>query len=284
MKTIYLDHNVISSVGGIPGAKDAERQRNHAVELRKCGYRFALSAWNMYELARSNNIKHIEQCCDLVDALDPVWVNNNFSVKAQEIDRCLAMEFDRIGPVRSRPIVSFSTTVSEMWSSYGLPAHAGDTFRASVLAFHHARANMGVVERVADATPDVILAARRAQRLGTLKFLESTVDRQYLAAMVPKDTPAAQIDFLLKTKKTVLATSPAIAVEDALTQRRLEDSFTPTPNDAADLQHSMVPLAYCDYFITGDKRLYEHCRTTVKQAGVACQPYKSMLEIDSTSV
>lgn len=98
--------------------------------------------------------------------------------------------------------------------------------------------------------------------------------------MVPKGTLAAQIDFLLKTQKTILATSPSITVEDALTQRRLEDSFAPTPNDAVDLHHPMVPLAYCDYFATGDKRLSEHCRTTVKRVSVACQPYKSLLEID----
>jgi len=281
MKTIYLDHNVISSVAGIPAAKDAEHQRNHAAELRKCGYRFALSAWNMYELARSNDIKHIEQCCDFVDELDPAWVNNNFSVKAQEIDRYLAIEFDRIGPVRSRSIIPFSMTVSDMWSTYSSNSRADDTFRASVMAFHRAQKNMGIVERAANATPDAILAARRAQRLGTLNVFDTVVDRQYFAAMLPKGTPAAQIDFLLTTKKKVLAASPAIAVEDALTERRLQDSFTPKQNDAADLQHSMVSLAYCDYFVTGDKRLYEHCRTTVKQAGVACQPYKSMLEIDS---
>ncbi|MQR02788.1 hypothetical protein [Glaciimonas soli] len=134
MKTIYLDHNVISSVGGIPAAKDAEHQRNHAAALRKCGYRFALSAWNIYELARSNDIKHIEQCCDFVDVLDPVWVNSNFSVKAQEIDRYLAIEFDRIGPVRSRSVVPFSTTVSDMWSSYGLPGDAKLAAQQGVLA------------------------------------------------------------------------------------------------------------------------------------------------------
>jgi hypothetical protein len=124
-------------VGGIPAAEDADCQRKHAAELNKYGYRFALSAWNMYELARSNNIKHIEQCCDFVDELNPVWVNNNFSVKAQEIDRYLAIEFDRIGPVRSRPVVPFSMTESDMWSSYGVPSHAGETFRTSVRGFHH---------------------------------------------------------------------------------------------------------------------------------------------------
>ncbi|WP_211441228.1 hypothetical protein [Collimonas humicola] len=284
MKTIYLDHNVISSVGGIPATKDAERQRNHAADLRKCGYRFALSAWNMYELARSNDIKHIEQCCDFVDELDPVWVNNNFSVKAQEIDRYLAIEFDRIGPVRSRPVVPFSMTVSDMWSSYRLPSHAGDTFRASVLGFHRSPKNMREIERVANEMPDAILVARRAQQLGTLDFFDSIVDRQYFATMAPRSAPPEQINFLLKTKRALLAASPAIAVEDALTERRLQDSFTPKPNDAADLQHSIASLAYCDYFVTGDKKLYEHCRTTVKQAGVACQLYKSMLEITSKFV
>src|SRR5450830_109307 len=112
MPLIYLDHNVIAGVGGIPLVADATSQRAHIEKLSQAGYQFALSAWNIYELARSNNMCHIEQCCEFVEVLSPVWINNNIFIKAQEIDRYLALHFDLIGPVRCRRVTPFSTSIS----------------------------------------------------------------------------------------------------------------------------------------------------------------------------
>ena len=54
MSLIYWDHNVIASIAGNPAATWADTHREHAREILRCGHRFALSAWNMYELALSN--------------------------------------------------------------------------------------------------------------------------------------------------------------------------------------------------------------------------------------
>ncbi len=280
MKTIYLDHNVVSSIAGITATQDAEKLRAHTVELKNSNYQFVLSAWNMYELARSNNMTYVEQCCSFVQELNPIWVNNNHAVKCQEVARYLQPMFDCIGPVRSRIVEPFHSTVAEMWSTYGgamqLP---NETFRDSVLLL---RSNPKHIERVAQAanlTPDAILTGRKAQQNGALKFLEFIIDREYFVGLVPRGTPREQVDFLMKTRKKVQEVSPAIAVEEALTLCRLRDSFKPTPNDAADLQHAMVPLAYCDYFITDDKHLHEQCRIVIKRINLRCKAYRSLLEV-----
>src|SRR3979490_3035756 len=101
MATIYLDHNVIVSIGGIPAVATAEVQRAHAAQLRQRGVQFALSAWNMYELARSRELNHVFQCAAFVDELAPVWVSCTSTVKAQEVGRYLQPVFDLIGPVRT---------------------------------------------------------------------------------------------------------------------------------------------------------------------------------------
>jgi hypothetical protein len=279
MKTIYLDHNVVSGIAGIPAAPDAETLRAYATELKKSGYRFALSAWNMYELARSDDIKHVEQCCAFVEELDPIWVSNTHTVKSQEVARYLQPIFDCIGPVRSKVVVPFHLTVAEMWSTYGGPTRPDETFRGTVLALRSDPRNIERVERAANLTPNAILTGRQAKQNGALKFFKFIIDRGYFEGLVPRGTPSQQVNFLMKTIKRVIAASPAIAVEEALTQHRVKDSFKPTPNDAADLQHALVPLAYCDYFVTGDKHLHEQCRIVAEQAKLPCQVCKSLLQI-----
>lgn len=98
--------------------------------------------------------------------------------------------------------------------------------------------------------------------------------------MVPNwGTPHDQIDYLVKHIKDVFAASPTIAVEEALGQIRLNDSFTPEPSDASDLQHALTPLAHCDYFVTDDRQLREHCRIAVKKLKLKCQVVKSVEEV-----
>ena len=45
---------------------------------------------------------------------------------------------------------------------------------------------------------------------------------------------------------------PTLAIEDALRRVRANDSFKPNASHAADLQHAMAALGYCDHFVTRD--------------------------------
>ncbi|MES2190175.1 MAG: hypothetical protein V4454_08635 [Pseudomonadota bacterium] len=279
MTTIYLDYNVISTIGGIPQAADASEQRNRVLELKNLGFQFSLSAWHMYELARSNNSQHIEQCCDFVEQLEPLWISNNTAVKRQEVDRYLQPVFHAVGPVRSRTIEPLHESVADMWASYGGEGSRDETFRASVHALRQKPEYLETVRQAAALTPSAIAAGRDAYRAGLLKSLDSMVDRAYFLNLVPEKTPHEQIEYLVQTTKNILAECPAIAVEEALTQLRLRDSFKPEAGDAADLQHAITPLAYCEYFVTGDKALHGHCLTAVTRAKVSCKVRKSVWEI-----
>jgi hypothetical protein len=113
-----------------------------------------------------------------------------------------------------------------------------------------------------------------------MKHFKFIVDRAYFASLAPTGTPREQIDYLANHIREVLTASPAIAVEETLSQIRLKDSFVPEPADASDLQHAMTPLAYCDYFVTGDKQLHEHCRIALGKLNGACGLAKSIEALD----
>jgi hypothetical protein len=248
--------------------------------LKQRGYQFVLSAWNMYELARSDNMQHIEQCCAFVDQLDPVWVSNNSDIKRQEVACFLQKKFGSLDGQLSRAVTPFNPTVAQMWATYGGLVLIGETFRDAVLAWRADPRNIEHVEQAANETPDAILTGRRAVKNGAMKQFKFIVDRKYFAGLVPAGTSPEHIDFLAEHIKDVLAESPAIAVEEMLNQIRLNDSFTPEPADAPDLQHALAPLAYCDYFVTDDKQLHEHCRIAVQKLRAKTQVIKSLEKIE----
>ena len=53
----------------------------------------------------------------------------------------------------------------------------------------------------------------------------------------------------------------------------------PEESDAADLQHATVAVAYCDYFVSDDKMLVEHCRRTAKEVGADCMVSRDLISI-----
>ncbi len=299
MATIYLDHNIIAGIAGIPGVSDAPDLLKHVKLLQAHGHRFVLSAWNMYELARSNNQQHIDQCCRFVENLDPLWVSDSTKVKRQEVDRFLQPEFDKIGPVRNRNFSPFNATVPEMWGSFGERGRPDETFTSSVATLRAHPVFLADVDRSAKVTPEAILIGRQAQTDGRAKLLQGVIDREHLELFLPgagsewRDRLVARLypagatplepsersewlDYLMATHRKLLAASPALAVEEAMSKLRVRESFTPEPADAADLQHAMVPLGYCDYFVTNDGQLAEHCIAVIRQRKLACKVLRSL--------
>lgn len=278
MATIYLDYNVIAHIAGIPSVDDATALRKHALNLKADGHQFALSAWSMYELARSKNDQHIEQCCVFVEELDPIWVSNNNAIKCEEIGVFLQRAFglDQKAPcVRVRP---FAPTVSQMWASYGGIVIIGETFRGSVLALRADPNNIAKIDHAAQLTPDAISVGREAARNGAMGTVKHIIDYEYIAMLAPPHTPKEHLAFIEKHFDDFLAAAPTIAMEEILSQIRLNDSFSPKPSHAADLQHALGALAYGDIFVTGDKQLASHCEIAVQKARASCKVVRSLFD------
>ena len=81
------------------------------------------------------------------------------------------------------------------------------------------------------------------------------------------------LDFCEVHRDTFFATCKAIAVEDALTGPRIaDDKRKPQRSDAIDLMHSVMALAYCDYFLVVDRFAYScavHASKALKHAKLA---------------
>ncbi|WP_342618414.1 hypothetical protein [Rhodoferax sp. GW822-FHT02A01] len=275
---------MIANIAGIPLAANALEVRQYVTELQAVGHRFVLSAWNMYELARSNNQQHIDQCCAFVETLNPLWLSDSTKVKRQEVDRFLQPIFDNVGPVRNRSFSALNQTVAAMWGTYGEGGRPDETFTTSVALLRAHPEFLKTIDSSAKQTPEAILIGRRAYRDGAEALLDSIVDREYLALSLPAGADRLQLDYLMANRNKLLSVSPALAVEDAMSKLRVRDSFKPEPADAADLQHALVALGYCDYFVTGDRQLAQHCRYVVQKLGLACHVCRNVSDIPCQSM
>ena len=164
-----------------------------------------------------------------------------------------------------------------MWSTYG-DAFVGETFADTVNAWVNNPSLRDLIKDEVRQTPKAILTAREAMRDGWATKCQPIIDRKYFKSLVGRAGSDA-IDFLTDNTQRVLNACPAIAIEDYLTKIRAIDSFIPKESDAPDLQHAIVGVAYCDHFVSDDKRLVEHCRRSARDAGVPCSVGRNLLDI-----
>lgn len=237
--------------------------------LLDAGYRVVLSAWHAYELAKSENTYHVDACCAFIEQLDPLWLSNNNFVKREEITRFLK----RARGKGDHQVRAFNQTVSQMWATYGGIVLIGETFTGTVAAL---RATPGAIDEINTAaaeTPGAIRVAREAQERGYNFDAAPIFDREYFSAFIdPADHDG--LDYVMNHRTEVYASCPAVAVDDMLARIRVSEKFVPQAADAADLQHALAALAYCDYFVSDDKRLARHCGEAVERCGLACSVHR----------
>jgi hypothetical protein len=260
--TIYLDHNVVVGVAGRPAWADATVERDRIEALQAQGVQFVLSAWHMYELAKSEDPDNVRGYCQFVEALKPLWAKNPIAVKRAELRRFLA------DPKASADWVSispFSDTVDAMWASYELGGIQGETLSGVVRELRADPSFLQEMNEAAELTPDAITTGRDAYQDGRLKAAEAIIDRGYFAGLLECLPSDPRVEGLLRSIKPIYRACPTIAVEDVLMQVRTKDSFTPRASHASDFQHALIGLAYCTAFVTDDTGLFENARVTVKR-------------------
>ena len=165
-----------------------------------------------------------------------------------------------------------------MWSTYG-EAYVGETFAHTVNAWVKNPTTRDPIDKAVRQTPQAILIGREAMRDGRATKCQPIVDREYFKSLVGRAGPSA-IKFLVDNIQYVLEDCPAVAIEESLTKTRVVEKFTPKESDASDLQHAIAGVAYCDYFVSDDKMLIEHCRRSASHAGVPCKVERTLLDID----
>jgi len=268
--TIYLDHNVIVGVAGLPAWTDAESELACIERLRAQGVRFVLSAWHMYELAKSGDVDNVRRYCAFVEALQPLWANNPIAVKRAELLRFLGPSLG--STATDMPTIEpFSDSVDDMWASYGESGIQSESFSGVVRALQADPGFLREINEAANLTPEAIVTGRRAHQDGRLKQAEPIIDREYFAGLLQCEPSDPRVNELLDDIKAVYCACPAIAVEDIITHVRVKESFTPRAAHASDLQHTLIALAYCTAFVTDDKNLLENARVTRNKLSLPTQ-------------
>jgi len=195
-KIIYLDHNIVNKISAPSLTGEWKNQRELILALRQSGYKFALSAWHIYELVRAQDNDIIERYCSFVRKLNPVFISHHSYVKCQEIDYFLQKKFD------SKPLKTatwLNTSVVQMLATYdnnSLPIDI--TFKSVV---DELKANPSWVESIcqqAEKSTGAIEINRCAEVSGLLAAQQQVINRGYFSKFAPKNISADQLEYLVR--------------------------------------------------------------------------------------
>ena len=260
-QTIYLENNILSiaAKSSEPRSNDFEKQ---LYALSDAGYRLAISAWHIIEISKAPHQPTKDKYIQIVDRIKPLWLSNPHFIKQEEVNLFLIDNFPDIEISNSDPI--FNKYLSQMWATYDGLTFIGETFKDSI-NYYSDPTNRKVIDDAANETPNAIITGRAAYEDGKIKDQQLIIDREYFSSLVPQSIRNDALNFIEANIKNVYRSCPAIAVEDCISNVRIKESFRPKSSDAYDLQHAVIGLSYCDYFVTDDKMLKTHAKTIVSQ-------------------
>jgi hypothetical protein len=248
MKTLYADHMVL--------VRPAQRTELSKLLNTSTDLRFAASIWNLYEISLATDRAQVVRLAEFIDQHRPLWISNLIDIQKLEIRRFLWLRYFEVS---ADSIGAFSDHLSVV--SAGL---VGSRTRLGYTAVGWVKDNWGKIDLKAarqETVSAMVTLQNTTQR--RRKEAESETFREWLRARLPVRDPEeiplrparrqAILDFCWAERQKLYQDCPAIQVEDALFKiRTLNPKRVPRESDAADLQHSVVALAYCDFFVTGD--------------------------------
>lgn len=257
-ETIYVDHQII-----VEG-------RNHELLRSICqadNRRIVISQYNLLEIAQGSDQRRAHRYMELIDDLNPMWARDRLDVQDQEVKSFLWKSYFNVPPQQVTP---FSTSMS-------------------VVLAYHLRSSVPIIGTAKDwhktfadkvnidePKQDTVRALTVLQGVSKQKW--KATDHLAFHGWVFKHTPLCDpenhlmnrsqrlqmADYCVANKVEFLNACPSLTVEDTLTGVRTSDPRrVAEPQDAIDLQHSALALAYCNVFITADRYLY-HCAEQTK--------------------
>jgi hypothetical protein len=198
-------------------------------------------------------------------------------VQRQEVKRFLWTNHFRAVP---EDLCVFTPHLSVVDAHLAGPhAQVGLTARAFI-----ERTNFAGIEREKKRAPNALSTLQAVDRK-TFKSRQDEVFKRWIENLIPTVGPdgkllsikeqAELLDYCYSHRETFFPACPALAVEDALTAARTANpNRKPQTSDGIDLMHTVIALAYCDYFLVRDGFL----RTCAEQAIKALQP-KSLASV-----
>jgi hypothetical protein len=260
--TLYLEHSAVSNETWWP--------RIDAV-LATGQVRLALSLWNLVEIGLGSDRKQQDRRLAFLEQYDPLWIVERVAVQRQEVQRFLWQH--RFGG--TPPDLCVITPHLSVVDSYlsGARTQIGLTARGWIDGVDFAR-----LDGNKELAPDALRRLQAVDRK-TFKRRQNEVFRAWINGLIPKLGPdgkpftvtqrAELLTWCEARQKAFFDACPSLAVEDVLTAARTANpGRKPQRSDGIDLMHTVIALAYCDYFLIGDG----FARTCATQAIKALTP------------
>ena len=269
MKTIYIDHNILACEKNWP---ELSRLFSQNTDLR-----LAISDWNLLEIICTCDKPQAIRRAELIDSLNPLWIMDRLFIQQHEVKQFIWLNYFNY---QAESFCVFTEYLSVLLSHYlGADAPLGCTAKKWVENIH---GNMPLKD-IYSSKNETVRALKTLQNTDTKKKKDSNADvfRTLVFSKVP-DRYQENRPIIISEKEKIVKycydnkdkfylDCPAMAVEDKLCDIRTQDhNRKPKESDAVDLQHSVLALAYCDAFITGDGYIFR----CVKQAERKLKPLR----------
>jgi len=287
--TIYLDHNYVSNVAGQTRIENADDERTRAQEITESNnFRFAVSVWNIYEVARAGLDQTREGCIQYIETLNPVFCSNPRLVQTQELLTYMAKQ-GQAHPYRLEPPSPFCDTIPRMWATYPFTTPFVDEDFRMAVGFMLDERNTDAIDNALSEGPVAAQAGRDAFKKGAIDANVEVIDQEWLLALlperkedgtfVPKQARQDLVGWLMQDMAATYAACPAIHAEEQLVRHRITSNRKLKVSDGVDTQFLILAVAYCDYLVTGDKALREAFGEIAGKMGTNCKLLASLTEL-----
>ncbi len=275
MKTLYIDHSIVSSHE--PSWEPVRRT------IAAGKVRLALSVWNLYEIAEAaDEAQRERRLAFFVDGMRPVWVVERLVIQRQEVERFLWQHKFGAAP---RDLIVITSVVDSFYA--GSRTRIGLTARRLI---HEA--NFQELRPLKCLSRDALKSLQSADTKRR-KLMERKVFNKWIGRLLPERGPSGRaltipekadlLEFCWRHKKQFFFECRCLAAEDALTDARISDPMRrPSESDGPDLQHAAVALPYCDIFYSRDG-FQTQCAASARKALVEKKGLSAVSVICSTT-
>jgi hypothetical protein len=285
MTKIYLDHNIVHYfVRGFPknyaDAGSAEQAALGLALKQHPALRFVISAWNVIEAASEQAPgappqELADRYADFYERLEPLHIPAHDVVEREEMKRCVYGELGLLTTASEVPV--FNEHLTQVLALTGIEPLLGYDLRRDLRYLVRKPQRRDGFEKAKETTLKAREDLLKAKEQGRDQDpqIQRQILRTWFAGLMPLRGPdnrvlsVADRERVLKgftdSPERVFEHCPAMSTEDALTDIRANmGARKPRLQDSMDLMHAIVPLAYCDAFVSNDGNMREGAKRSLK--------------------
>lgn len=263
MKTFYIDHNILVREDNWPELSRLLTRTN--------GSRLVISDWNLLEILGADNKAQAIRRTEFLENLKPLWIMDRRYIQQHEVKRFIWLHYFNCP---AEQFCVFTEHFSVMLSHHlGSKVPLGWTVKRWI-EYSHGRMDLEEIKSAeaeyANALKTLQNADKKQKRdldhdMFCAWVLISIPDRDQENKLISNSKKEEIVRFCYTEKDEFYSNCPAMAVEHELKEIRTQNrKRQPKEQDACDLQHSVVALAYCDVFITKDRYVFDCAKRAVK--------------------